>query len=494
VNSAAIAGEGSIFKQMVRGSFWAILMRWSLRAVGLVSTMILARLLTPQDFGIVAMGSMVLGFLTLFSELGVDGFVIRSRDATRELCDTGWTIKIIQGAAIAILLAASGPLAVRYFHEPRLTPVFWVLAASAAISGFENIGMTLVRKDLDFARDFRFVVYKRLISFVVTLALAIALRSYWAIVIGTVLSAAIAVPLSFGMHPYRPRMRLARAREMLVFGASMLLMNMGRFLNERVDVLVVGRVASTAGMGTYNVASDLATMATSEIVAPVSRALYPAYARVAGDADMLKEVFLRSVSAMAFLCVPLGLGLCAMSEDAVRILLGNKWLAVVPLLQWLAIYSLLNSLIQATTYQVLIVVGRQWLGTALRWVRVAMLVPAVVLAAAFWGVVAVPIAATFVAAVSLPVTLYVVTRVLRLGAVDLIGCLWRPVTAALLMTLVVLELDPVVHSLFPRVITQVVAAAVTYIAAVFVLWWLSGRPRGVEETTYRAVSAALRGG
>lgn len=486
-----VAGGRSIFGHMLRGSMWALLMRWSTRAIGLVSTMILARLLTPQDFGIVAMGTLVMSFLTMFSELGVDGFVIRSREATREICDTGWTIKILQGLVIGLVLVAAAPLAVRYFDEPRLPPVLYVLALAAVATGFENIGMTLVRKELDFARDFRFMVYKRLVTFVVSVTLAFLLESYWALVFGIALSAVLGVPLSYGMHSYRPRFSFAQARGFLTFGASILLINIARFFNERVDALVVGGVSSTAAMGTYNVASDVSRMATNEIVAPIGRSLYPSYARVAGDPDVLKSAYLRSLSAIALVCLPLGVGLAVVAEDTVQVVLGPKWSGAVPLLQWLAIYALLNSLMQGMMGYVLIVVGRQWLATALRWGRVALLAPAVVVAGTSWGVGAIPVAATGAAAAFVPVVGYVIIRVLPIRGVELGAVFWRPVAAAMLMAGVIWFIHPLAPSLMPRFLGEVLIGAVTYGVCVMLLWMVAGRPVGVEEMTLRAVAARI---
>ena len=170
VNDTKQKSGGSIYQQMARGSAWAVGMRWCLRGIGLVSTIILARILSPADFGIVAMNAIVVGFLDLLSETGVAAFLIRESRVTHELCNTGWTMQLLQNAFIAIGLVLVGPLGAWYFHEPRLVGFMQVTALASLIGGGMNIGMVLVRKELDFARDFRFSVYSRLFTLVATIA------------------------------------------------------------------------------------------------------------------------------------------------------------------------------------------------------------------------------------------------------------------------------------------------------------------------------------
>lgn len=482
----------SIFQEMLRGSSWAVLSRWSIRGIGLVSTMILARLLTPKDFGIFAMASIVTGFLRLCTEMGPDTFVLRSATAPPELCDTAWTIQVIQGVAVGVLLMLGAPLAVAFFHEPRLTPVFFVMAGSAAVGGLQNIGMTLVRKDLDFAKDFRFLLYNRLFNFAAVIPLAFVLRSYWAPVFGSLAAVVFTVLLSFGMHGYRPRLGLHRAREILVFGASILSSNIGAFFNTKADVVLVGHISTTAGMGQYNVAAELGSMATAEIVTPVGRALLPAYSKVAHDRELLKAAYLKSLGAIALLALPLGVGLSAISPDAVRVVLGDQWLSAIPLLRWLAIYAVLKSLIDSIVGRVLIVIGKEWLMSTLGWMRTGILVALIAAAAAFQGVGAVPAAATLAAALALPIVLDKVSKALSMPMRQQLGHLWRPVVAAVVMAAVILALRPHVDGLLVRLFCEVLVGGVTYVTCVLFFWWISGRPASIEADCWKLVVAKLR--
>ena len=124
------------------------------------------------------MGTLLVGFLNGFLELGAESLLIREREATRAHCDTAWTIRLIQGAVLALLLVGLAVPVSDFFGEPRLVDVIYLIALSAFIEGFDNIGMVLVRKELDFAKDFRFGIYNRIAVFLFTVSFAFALRSY----------------------------------------------------------------------------------------------------------------------------------------------------------------------------------------------------------------------------------------------------------------------------------------------------------------------------
>jgi len=487
------SSQASIYTDMFRGSAWSVLMRWSLRGIGLISTMILARLLTPEDFGIMAMASVVIGLLEMFSELGAGTLLIREANVTREDTDTAWTIRFLQSVCVALLLVLIAPFASSYFREPRVVLVMDALAFSELFSGATSIGIVLFRKELDFAGDFRFAIYRRLLKLAATVPLAFVMRSYWALVLGHLVSTVLSVLLSYRMHSYRPRFSLAKAREFLRFSASIVPLNIGRFLNERVDVLVVGRIGSTSALGVYNMAAELSLMATEQVRSAVERGLIPSYARLAYDREKLVEAFLHVLTSVSILTVPLALGLFSVSEDFVRVFLGSQWDATVPILRWLSIYSLLVSIEVILTGSILIASGHERLSAAAMWIRVGFLLPSVVVAGYFWGVQRVAVGATIAAALMLPVAAYCQTTALPVTVGNLARALWRPAVAGAIMALVVRGFHAsTLRSSAVSLAIDVFTGAVTYATVLIFLWWLSGRPNGLERTVTSAAASRVR--
>jgi O-antigen/teichoic acid export membrane protein len=239
--------------RFVQGSLWAIGMRWAIRCAGLVSTVVLARILTPADFGIVAMSSLVLGLLLVCSETGAAQLLLRTRETDRAAYDTAWTILLLQHIVLAAAMFLLAYPAAAYFKEPRLTAVIQVVAAGSVLGGLNNIGVVMFRRDLDFRADFLYGFYAKVLTVIPTLGLALAYRSYWALVAGQIIGQALEVVISYLMHPFRPRFSLAGWSRFVRYSMWVTPAHAATFLNQKADVFVVGYIASTAQMGAYSV-------------------------------------------------------------------------------------------------------------------------------------------------------------------------------------------------------------------------------------------------
>ncbi len=193
----------SLGSRLMSGSVWMIAMRWSMRLLGLVSTAILARLLTPEDFGLVAMAAIAVGLVEVFSQIGVELALIRHPNPQRRHYDTAWTFNLLTGLILGGLMVLVAPLAAAFFEEPRVEPVLWVLAAAPLVRGAVNIGIVDFRRDLRFAKDFQYNFITRIAGFVTTVTLALVFRNYWALVIGTMAHGVYGLIVSFFIHPYR---------------------------------------------------------------------------------------------------------------------------------------------------------------------------------------------------------------------------------------------------------------------------------------------------
>jgi O-antigen/teichoic acid export membrane protein len=487
------AGEKrGIYGHMVAGSLWALALRWGVRAIGLVNVLILARLLTPADFGIVAMATLLMAFVAGFTELGTDMLLIRMHEVTREDCDTAWTIGLLQGALVGSMLLVIAPFAVQYFSEPRLFPVVGVFALCAIAAATSNVGTVLIRRELDFAKDFRFSLYTKLATFFPTLALALWLRNYWALVMGHVVGTLVSVLISYRFHAYRPRFSLARVRQFLTFSVAIIGANVAKFLKAKVDVLVIGGSTSTALMGTYNVASELATMATREVVMPAWRGLFPSFATIRHDRERFLSAYGHLLSTIAILCLPLGLGLWVVAEDCVAVVLGSQWTAAVTPLKWLAICSTILAMMEVLSNNILFVSGHENRATLFMWAHLSVLVPAVAIAGKFGTVEAVAIAATLSAAVMLPISAIVLSRSIGFTLGMMWRALWRPLLAVGVMV-AVLKLLPMPGEMIAlvRLFSQVLLGATVYVTSLIGLWLLAGRPEGLEHVAWHTLHRVI---
>ena len=293
---------------MLAGSIWMIALRWAIRLTGLVSTVILARLLNPSDFEIVAMAMLVVGMLEILNQTGQKLVLIRHASPGREDYDTAWTLSVLVGCAVGVFILALSPVASAYFHESRALPVMQCLAVRSVIAGFENIGVVDFRRDLRFDRFFSYNVYPKLIAFVVTVGLAFALRNYWALVAGILANQITAVAMSYTLHPYRPRFSLVKLREMHSFSGWTLFKQIGFYFNAQIDQAVIGGLLGAASMGRYAVAADLATSASQEINDPMVAVLFPVMATIRHNSEKLRDLYIKVLSWSAVVCASTSVG------------------------------------------------------------------------------------------------------------------------------------------------------------------------------------------
>ncbi len=482
----------SLRRDMIVGSFWMVAMRWSIRGIGLLSTVLLARILLPQDFGLVAMASIMVGLLEVLAAFGVDLALIQNVKATRSHFDTAWTIQVIQGTGVAVVLGLSAPGAALYFHEPRVTALIRFLAVGMAIGGLANIGVVAFRKDLDFALEFKFSVYKKVISFVVTVGLALYLRSYWALAAGMVVGQVLGVVLSYAMHPYRPRFSLEAVHEIWSFSQWMLFINIGNYAYEKGDEFVVGRLSAPREMGLYTVAYEISNLPTTELLYPISRALFPGYAKLVAEPERLLKAYLNVLGFVSTFSVAAGFGIALVAGDLTRIVLGGSWVDAVPLIQWLAFFGVLRA-IYGQAGNVLLALGHTRALAGLTWLQFVLLIPSTVLAGMRYGVLGIAIAKLCVAVAFAVLLFGTLLRRTSLTTLDLALQIWRPCAAGIAMWIAVRVL-PRASSGIPMLTLARDAAvgAATYAAALGALWLVSGRREGTEQHVLELLRRSLR--
>ncbi len=460
-------------------------MRWTMRLIGLVSTIVLVRLLAPEDFGLVAMAFIVVGLMGILMDAGVDLALLRDRDATREHWDTAWTIQIIQGTVVAALLLLAIEPAARYFDEPRVRTALMVLALRPLVEGFRNIGIVAFRKELDFAREFRFNVIQRLATLVIVVTLALLWRNYWAIIVGSVATGFIIVAISYTMHEYRPKLSLSKSRDIWSFSQWLLLSRIGLFGNREADKFVVGGTAGTSSMGDYHIAKEIGSMLANELIFPIRRALFPNFAIIVATPQKLEQTVLLMLSFAATLIVAVQFGMASVAPDFVAVVLGERWLAVTDLLRILAFAGAATSTILLLEF-LLPITNQTRLAAFAAWLELAVLIPVLLLMTRGNDLEALATGRLAVAVGFVPVMFFLISRRCNVRLVAMIGAIWRPLAAGTVMFVIVQSLYSVLDQpAAVRLIVTVVAGAVSYCIMIAGLWLLAGRPSGMENEIWK---------
>lgn len=483
----------SIQRAIVKGTAWLVAARWLVRGIGFVSTIVLARILVPADFGLVALATMLTGLIGVLGETGLMYYLIREQSPDRSHFDTVWTLQTLTGLVLTFAVIALAPLFQHWFDKPDLRLTIQLLALTLLLQGAHNPGVVWFRKNMEFGRDFLTILFPKIAGFVTTLSLAYFWRSHWALVTGILASNLMFFVQSFVMHPFRPRFSLERTRDIWHFSIWSLIHAIFEYLAEQIDTLILGRFKTARAVGLYHVAYDVAGSPLVELSQPLSRVLMPAYVKIQDDAAELARVFNRVFSGVALLAFAIGAGAALVAEDAVLVILGPQWVESAPLMQILApscgAFALIFPL-----YAFLISMGRPKLAAYITIVQVILLAAVLTPLAMHYDLREVAMGRLAVLGVLLVGSLAIFARVAHLSAGTILASLWRPALAALVMfgAVEALEHAAAGWTPLPRLLASVATGAAAYIATVLVSWAAAGRPDTIEKAALSILARTPR--
>lgn len=331
-----------LVRQTAVGAGWMIAWRLVTRCLGLVSTLVLARILVPADFGLIAMASTFAQAVEQMSQLGLGDALVRRRGPAHELFDAAFTLQLGRGVLTAALLAAFAPAAAWWFDEPRLIAVVLVLAAGSLISGLENIAIAEFRRDMRFGMQFKLLSVPRLVQVGLTVPLALVLQSYWALLAGIVIGRLARTVMTYSVHSYRPRLRLSGWRELAGFSFWTWATTLINVMWDRSDPFVVGPALGAATLGTYLLAVEIGTLPVSELIAPAAEAMFAGFASAQNRGRSSTGVAPLVATALCLATLPVVLAISAASGQVVLALLGPRWAAAQPLVAiaaWQCVFS-----------------------------------------------------------------------------------------------------------------------------------------------------------
>jgi lipopolysaccharide exporter len=467
------------------GAFWTLGFKFVERLLGLVSTIILARLLSPEHFGLVAMAMTFVTMIELFTTLGFEQALIRDQQATRAEYDTAWTLNIALGLAAGLSILALAQVSAVFFQEPRLPPYLYLLATVPLLDGLQNTGVVDFRKHLQFAKDFNIQVVKKLVAVIVTVVLALMWRNAWALVIGIVAGRAVGLIMSYVMHPFRPRLSLSGGRGLLRYSLWIFINNLLNFLRTQGANFVVGRIAGGRPLGLYNAAYELSNLPTSQLVMPLNRAVMPGFAKLAHDPSRIQRGFLKVLAVVAIAAIPAGVGMSCLAHLVVPLVLGQQWLDAIPAMRWLAIFGITLAL-QMNVQSLYNAIGRPHVTAYVTAGLVTILLPTLVFMVQRNGIVGAAQAYVVTGLLVLPANYALAVRVIQMRAVDVLRELWRPFVASLVMVAALrwfppAAVDPGGGVLLWRFATSAAFGAGVYAAVVWLTWRVSGSPEGGES-------------
>jgi O-antigen/teichoic acid export membrane protein len=432
----AFGEGGSVKSRVLRSGMWAGLSEVGLSVLGFVRSVALARLLTPDIFGVMALAMVVVRAIETFTRPGVAQALIARQQDFDKACNTAYTMLVVRGFLLAALLAAVAPWIGDFYESSTLPLMLQVLAGVFILTGFRNINIIARQRELEFRSLTYLAQTSNIIGTIATITIAWWLRSVWALVVGQLITATLGAVLSYVFVPGRPRFEFDRevARDLLRYGKFITGSSMLLYIATEIDTAVIGKVMGHAELGYYTVAFTIVHMTTTQLAKVAAGIMMPAYAKLQSDLPALRNAYLRTLGLVMFAVLPASLGLVLVAEPLVRVVYGEKWLLAAVPLQLLAVFGLFRSLAAFTGY-LFEGIGQPKVAFTMAGVRLAVLLPLVVPAAMYYGLEGVAVTVIAGMAAQWVVGLCYLYKRLDIGFGKILRTMWQPLWTSALMGL-----------------------------------------------------------
>jgi O-antigen/teichoic acid export membrane protein len=339
-------------RRTISGAFITIVAQGAQVVLNLASIMVLARLLTPKDFGLFAMVTTVMGYLRVFKDAGLSTATVQREGITHAQVSNLFWINVAISGVISLILAAGSPIIAWFYREPRLVAVSLVLSSTFFLSGLTIQHTALLNRQMRFKAIALIQVTSMLIGVAVGIGMALLNYNYWALVFSNLITVAAAVPLTWFAIPWRPQApsRHSGIRPLLSFGANMATGGFIYSLARGADGLLIGRFYGADSIGLYSRASALLNRPMDQFLATISSVFVPTLSRVQTQPERYRRTFLQAYEAMALVSF-LGTGLLlALARPLTLVVLGPKWEQAAVIFAGFTIAALYTPLADASTW------------------------------------------------------------------------------------------------------------------------------------------------
>lgn len=418
-----------ISRHAVRGSLWTYLAFICGKGLGFATTVILARLLLPEQFGLVGYCLIALQYLSLLNLFGMDAALISRQDRIQEAANAAFLLNIATGILLFGVAWAGAPWVAHFFHAEEVTHLLRLMALSLPISALGGVPDALVQRDLRFKARVLPEFSRSFVKGVVSVVLAWRGMGVMSLIIGQIAGEATATGLVWILARWRPTLAFSGpvSRQILRFGAHMVAIGLLGALFGNIDFLFVGRILGAGALGYYTLAYRIPELVIASTNMVVGRVAYPLFCRLQSDAQQLRATYFSYVRYMALLIFPAGVGLAITAGPFVMLFYSSRWSPSIPVMQLLSVALAISSIgfVPGVLYKAN---NRPEILTRLAVVKT---IPAIAIFwyATRWGISGVAVGQIVTAVINISLDVAIVSRVLHLRVIDNLKAL-VPATAS----------------------------------------------------------------
>lgn len=326
--------KDSVGKRVISGFRWLAMARLAGQAGTWVVTLVVIRLLTPDDYGLMAMATIVIGFFALLEEFGMGAAITQRSELPDGLVSKVFGVVILVNSTAAVLLLLLAHPMAAFFDEPRITPIIWVLTLRFPLLTMLTIPQAMLDRRMQFKRKAMVIFVAMITGSVISLILALSGAGVWSLVyssIGATLVRTIGMNLA-ARHFEWPSFSFKGMREVVTFGGQVTVMRVLWYVYSKADVFVIGRLLGKEVLGLYAVAMQLASLPMKKLAANVNEVGFVGFSRLQDDKAEIARQFMRATELVAIFSFPVFFGISTIAPEIVTVILGPEWIgAIVPL-------------------------------------------------------------------------------------------------------------------------------------------------------------------
>jgi len=328
------------------GVAWSGLAQMGAQLVALVVSVILTRLLSPQDFGLLGMVLVFTNFASVFADMGFGVALVQKLDVTQHHKNAVFWISIVIGAVLTLIMAAAAPYIASFYNVPEVQPLAVAISLIFFINAFATVKVALLQKAMDFRKIAAAQLTSTVISGLVALYLAFSGFGVWSLVAMYIASAIVNVAVLWTITPWRPDFSLQwhALKDLTKFTLNLLGFSVFNYWTRNGDNLLVGRFVGSAALGIYARSYQILLLPVSQVSGVITNVMFPAFSAIQKDVERVKDMYLKSISIISLVTFPLTLGLLVVSQSFVLALFGDKWAEMIPILQVFCLLGLIQSI------------------------------------------------------------------------------------------------------------------------------------------------------
>ena len=339
------------FGKTLKGISWMGLLRLITRFLSFVKIAVLARLLVPSEFGLFGIASLVLALLEILTDTGINAILIQDEFKIKKYLNTAWTLSIIRGFLISLMIITFAYPVSNFFNAPQAFKLLLLISVAPLIRGFINPLIIRFQKELEFNKEFFIRTSVFLIDALISIYFAYVLRSAVSIIYGLIAGIILELIISFILIKPTPSFKLEKekVKNLIRRGKWITASGIFEYIFYNIDDILVGKMLNISALGYYQMAYKISTLPISESSEVVSKVTFPVLVKISDDKERIKRAYEKVFNSLIIFVVPFCILLIIFAQSFVKVVLGNNWMHIVPVLRILAIHGAIRAISGSTS-------------------------------------------------------------------------------------------------------------------------------------------------